>query len=238
MTKAEIAAGSCAAATDLVQRPRVRLRQKTDIESNIGTKRKSDQPPEAFDEERVHRAEATVVDGINRDDNDADFGTRNINLYMLMRFMKVIDIGYFVTASPLILFVGYIITQATLAAAPGSDIGHADSHTGLMDDHWQFGLFEFMMITWLIMFVTIWRLTRTSKETCTPSSSIGIQTDDATPVVPARPIAVPDVPKVYRSRRAGEVQHLFRNCGHIVNLLDIEETVVCKTCIKQARVVI
>ena len=57
-------------------------------------------------------------------------------------------------------------------------------------------------------------------------------------VVPTRPVAIPGVPKVYRSRRAGEVQHLFQNCGHIGNCLDVEETVVCKTCLKQARVVI
>ncbi len=57
MTKAEIAAGSCAAAADPVQRPKVRLRQKTSVESNIGTKRKSEEPPEALDEERAHREE-------------------------------------------------------------------------------------------------------------------------------------------------------------------------------------
>ena len=57
MTKAEIAAGSCAAAADAVQRPKVRLRQKTDMESDIGRKRKSEEAPEALDEERAHREE-------------------------------------------------------------------------------------------------------------------------------------------------------------------------------------
>ena len=35
----------------------MRLRQKTDMESDIGRKRKSEEAPEALDEERAHREE-------------------------------------------------------------------------------------------------------------------------------------------------------------------------------------
>ncbi len=57
MTEAEIAAGHCAAAADPVPRPRVRLRQTFFMETDIGTKRKSELPPEELDEERAHREE-------------------------------------------------------------------------------------------------------------------------------------------------------------------------------------
>ena len=181
---------------------------------------------------------AIEVDKISTGDNCADIGTKNLNAHTLTRFMKAIGIGYFLGASPSTLFVGCIVAQATLVDTRDNDGSHADSAgAGLMDDHWQFGLFEFMITTWFMMVATIWRLTRTTRRGRTARRTVGVQTDDVaqTLVVPPIPAVAPYVPRVFRSRRAGEVQHLFRDCGHLTNCTNIEETAVCLTCLRAAR---
>ena len=179
---------------------------------------------------------AIKVDKIGTGDNCADIGTKNLNAYTMTKFMKAIGIGHFIAAAPPILIVGCIIAQATRAAA-ASDSDHSDAEAGLMDDHWQFGLFEFMITTWFMMAATIWRLTRTTRTGRTARRTVGVQTDDVaqTLVVPPIPAVAPYVPRVFRSRRAGEVQHLFRNCSHLLNCTNIEETAVCLTCMRTAR---
>ena len=154
----------------------------------------------------------------------------------MTKFMKAIGIGQFIAAAPTALLVGCIIAQVTLAAA-ASDPDHSDAGARLMDDHWQFGLFEFMITTWFMMVATIWRLTRTTRTGRTARRTVGVQTDDdaQTLVVPPIPAVAPYVPRVFRSRRAGEVQHLFRNCSHLLNCTNIEETAVCLTCMRTAR---
>ena len=180
---------------------------------------------------------AIEIEKISTEDNCADIGTKNLDAYKMTKFMKAIGIGQFIATGPpaIALLVGCIIAQATLADAT-SDIDQAEA--GHSDDHYQFGLLEFMITTWVMMIAITWRLTRTTSTGSTTRRTVGVQTDGLTEslAAPLLPLAGPGVqPRVFRSRRAGSVEHLYRDCRHLANCISVEETAVCLTCIKATR---
>jgi hypothetical protein len=176
---------------------------------------------------------AIEIEKISTGDNCADIGTKNLNAYTMQKFLKAIGIGQFITSVPSVLLVGGILaSQVFRAAASSESSDYFDAGAGHSDDQWQFGLFECITTTWVMMAATLWRLTRTARIRSPLRRTVGVQTDDAVapPVVPPTPPTSLGVSRVFKSRRAGQVQHLFRDCGHLVHCSTVDETAICLTC--------